>query len=83
MVPRSMRRQVPMIQEETERRIRSPRRCRSVSVLTSEIHEEQSRRAAEKVMPVVREARVRDFRARRLHQTCRPVDIKTMNRNAT
>ena len=31
-------------------------------------------RAAEKVMPDVREARVRDFRARRLHQTCRPVD---------
>ena len=56
MVPRSMRRQVPMIQDETERRIRRPRRCRSVSVLTSragrtkpkcrqrtEFHEEQSR----------------------------------------
>ena len=71
-VPRSMRRQVSMTQDETERgRIRSPRRCRSVSVLTSragrtkpkckqkcrqrtEIHEEQSRKAAEKVMPDVR-----------------------------
>ena len=75
MVPRTMRIQVPMIQDETESRIRSPRRCRSGSVLTSragrtkpkcrqkcrqrtEILEEQSRKAAEKVMPDVREARV-------------------------
>ena len=42
-VTRSMRRQVSMTQDETERgRIRSPRRCRSVSVLTSQAQVGQS-----------------------------------------
>ena len=61
-VPRSMRRQVPMIQDETQKdqkpeemQISLRTKCRQ----RPEIHGEQSGTTAEKVMPDVRDARVR------------------------
>ena len=61
-VPRIMRRQVPMIQDETQKdqkpeemQISLRTKCRQ----RPEIHGEQSGTTAEKVMPDVRDARVR------------------------
>ena len=58
-VPRSMRRQVPTVSVLTLRAGRTKPKYRQKCRQRTEIHDEQSRKAAEKVMPDVRKARVR------------------------